>query len=73
MRKVRLSVLLLLVIALLVAAMAPVHAAPRERQTTLKMGLLPILDVLPFYVAEQAVLRGEGLDARAIWQRVGAT
>lgn len=67
MRKVRLSFLLLLVIALLIAAIAPVHAAPRDRQTTLKMGLLPILDVLPFYVAEQAgYFEAEGLDVELI-------
>ncbi len=57
-----------LVIVLLLAAIAPVHAAPRERQTTtLKMGLLPILDVLPFYVADQAgYFADEGLKVELI-------
>ncbi len=66
MRKVHGS--LILIIVLLVAAIAPVHAAPAERQTTsLKMGLLPILDVLPFYVAEQAgYFEEEGLDIELI-------
>ena len=51
----KLPVSFVLVIVLLVAVIAPAHAAPRDRQTTtLKMGLLPILDVLPFYVADQA-------------------
>jgi len=52
MRKTTLSVLMAL--ALLIVAVAPVTAAPRQQETTLRMGLLPILDVLPFYVAEQA-------------------
>jgi NitT/TauT family transport system substrate-binding protein len=53
MRKLHVS--FVLVIVLLVAALAPAHAAPRAQETTtLKMGLLPILDVLPFYVADQA-------------------
>ncbi len=56
MRKITLSVLMaaaLLVMAVVPAAAAPANA-PRPQVTTLKMGLLPILDVLPFYVAEQA-------------------
>lgn len=52
MRKTILSVLMAL--TLLIVAVAPVAAAPRPQETTLRMGLLPILDVLPFYVAEQA-------------------
>ncbi len=45
---------LTLTLGLLVGAIAPVYSAPDPRQTTLKMGLLPILDVLPFYVADEA-------------------
>jgi NitT/TauT family transport system substrate-binding protein len=56
-----------LVIVLLVAAIAPVHAAPQPRETTLKMGLLPILDVLPFYVADQAgYFADEGLNVELV-------
>lgn len=52
MRKVLFSVTLIAV--LLIAAAAPAYSAAPQRQTiTLKMGLLPILDVLPFYVADQ--------------------
>jgi NitT/TauT family transport system substrate-binding protein len=66
MRKLHVS--FVLVIVLLVAALAPAHAAPRERQTTtLKMGLLPILDVLPFYVADQAgYFTDEGLNVELV-------
>ncbi|MBI5959630.1 MAG: ABC transporter substrate-binding protein [Chloroflexi bacterium] len=65
MRKVYLSVLL--VVVLLVGVSAPVQSAPPQRQTSLKMGLLPILDVLPFYVAEQAGYFEEaGLDIELI-------
>ncbi len=54
MRKVLVSVVLML--ALLAVAVAPLTLrAPQAhaQETTLKMGLLPILDVLPFYVADQ--------------------
>jgi NitT/TauT family transport system substrate-binding protein len=66
MRKIQFS--FVLVIVLLVAVIAPAHAAPRERQTTtLKMGLLPILDVLPFYVADQAgYFTDEGLKVELV-------
>jgi NitT/TauT family transport system substrate-binding protein len=66
MRKIQIS--FVLVIVLLVAALAPAHAAPRARQTTtLKMGLLPILDVLPFYVADQAgYFADEGLNVELV-------
>jgi NitT/TauT family transport system substrate-binding protein len=52
MRKLPFTLLLLIV--LLIGAVAPAYSAPAQRETTLKMGLLPILDVLPFYVADQA-------------------
>jgi NitT/TauT family transport system substrate-binding protein len=65
MRKIHVS--FVFVIVLLVAAILPVHAAPQPRETTLKMGLLPILDVLPFYVAEQAgYFEAEGLNIELI-------
>jgi NitT/TauT family transport system substrate-binding protein len=51
-----LPVRMLLVLALLVVAVAPLTLrAPQAnaQEVTLKMGLLPILDVLPFYVADQ--------------------
>jgi NitT/TauT family transport system substrate-binding protein len=59
---------LLLVAALLIAAAAPVYAAPRQQDTVkLKMGLLPILDVLPFFVADEAgYFEEEGLDVELI-------
>ena len=45
----------LIVGALLVAAVGPVYGQPAAQETTrLRMGLLPILDVLPFYVAQEA-------------------
>jgi NitT/TauT family transport system substrate-binding protein len=50
MRKVS----LLLVIVLLIAAAAPAYAAPHERATKIKLGLLPTLDSLPIFVAQQA-------------------
>ncbi len=52
MRKVTFTLVLLII--LLIGAIAPAYGAPAQRETTLKMGLLPILDVLPFYVADQA-------------------
>jgi NitT/TauT family transport system substrate-binding protein len=52
MRKSKLS--WLLVVILLLAAVAPLATPARAQDLpTLKMGLLPILDVLPFYVADQ--------------------
>jgi NitT/TauT family transport system substrate-binding protein len=58
----------LLVAALLIMAAAPVYAAPRQQDTVkLKMGLLPILDVLPFFVADEAgYFEEEGLDVELI-------
>jgi len=50
MRKISLFVLLVM----LIGAALPVYGAPEQQEVTLKMGLLPILDVLPFYVAQQA-------------------
>ncbi len=53
MRKTLFS--LILVAAVLVTSMAPLGGRAQAQETpTLRMGLLPILDVLPFYVAEQA-------------------
>ncbi|NDJ75460.1 MAG: metal ABC transporter substrate-binding protein, partial [Chloroflexi bacterium] len=43
-----------LVLVLMGMALGPVYGEQPQRQTTLRMGLLPILDVLPFYVAEEA-------------------
>jgi NitT/TauT family transport system substrate-binding protein len=51
MRKIVLS--MMVVIVLLVGVAAPASSAPAQRETTLKIALLPILDVLPVYVAEQ--------------------
>ena len=45
----------MLAASLLAVAMAPVgKKAQAQPPTTVRMGLLPILDVLPYYVAEQA-------------------
>lgn len=53
MRKTLFSVVL--VVVLLMAGTAPLSGRAQAQETpTLRMGLLPILDVLPFYVAEQA-------------------
>ena len=66
MRKIHLSILL--ITALLMATIAPVYGAPPEQEPIkLKMGLLPILDVLPFYVAEEAgYFEDAGLDVELI-------
>jgi NitT/TauT family transport system substrate-binding protein len=65
MRKTRYSLLLIL---LLITAVTPVvYGEPASRQARLTIGLLPILDVLPFYVAEQAgYFAQEGLDIEPI-------
>ncbi len=53
MRKILFSVVL--IAAVLAASAVPLGGRVRAQETpTLRMGLLPILDVLPFYVAEQA-------------------
>ena len=54
MRKILFSLMLLA--ALLAAAFGPLPTSARAQddEITLKMGLLPILDVLPFYVAQEA-------------------
>ncbi len=67
MRKITLS--LVLIAALLVIAAAPLVSNRAQAQDTVKirMGLLPILDVLPFYVAEQAgYFEDAGLDVELI-------
>ncbi|MBN1564608.1 MAG: ABC transporter substrate-binding protein [Anaerolineae bacterium] len=66
MRKFHLSLLLIMV--LLVGALVPAYAAPQTQDAVkLRMGLLPILDVLPFYVAEQAgYFEAAGLDVELI-------
>jgi NitT/TauT family transport system substrate-binding protein len=55
-------------VVLLVGATAPVYGAPaKQGDVTLRMGLLPILDVLPFYVAEQAgYFEEEGINIELI-------
>lgn len=63
MRKTLFSLLL---VAALLTVYLP-HAAQAQEPVKLKMGLLPILDVLPFYVAEQAgYFTDEGLDIELI-------
>jgi NitT/TauT family transport system substrate-binding protein len=65
----------LIVLTLLLVAAAPVHSAPTARDTTLKVVLLPVLDVLPFYVAEEAGyftdagLNVEGIPASGVVER----
>lgn len=57
----------LLMVVLLVGTTAPVYSAPTTQDVTLRMGLLPILDVLPFYVAEQAgYFEAEGINIELI-------
>lgn len=57
---------LMLVLALAVAAL-PLGQPDAQAQTKLKMGLLPILDVLPFYVADQAgYFADEGLEIELV-------
>jgi NitT/TauT family transport system substrate-binding protein len=66
---------LLIVLTLLLVAAAPVYSAPAARDTTLKVVLLPVLDVLPFYVAEEAGyftdagLNVEGIPASGVVER----
>lgn len=63
----RKTLILVALILLGAAAVAPAYGAPEARQTTVKMGLLPILDVLPFYVAEQAgYFEDAGLDVELV-------
>lgn len=58
---------ILMVLVLLLTAAMPVFGAPAQQETTLKMGLLPILDVLPFYVATDAGYFDEaGLDVELV-------
>lgn len=60
---------LVLMIALLAAAFGPLPTAARAQddEVTLKMGLLPILDVLPFYVAAQeGYFEAEGVNIELI-------
>ncbi|MBK7319757.1 ABC transporter substrate-binding protein [Candidatus Villigracilis affinis] len=57
MRRIK-SLLALVIIALLAVACAPATAAPQET-VTLKIAVLPIIDTLPMYVAQQ-----EGLFAK---------
>ncbi|HMV96527.1 MAG TPA: MetQ/NlpA family ABC transporter substrate-binding protein [Anaerolineales bacterium] len=57
MRRIR-SLLAFVIIALLAAACAPATTAPQET-VTLKIAVLPIIDTLPMYVAQQ-----EGLFAK---------
>lgn len=62
MRRIYLS--LVLALALLLGALAPGAAAQDE---PLRMGLLPILDVLPFYVAQEAgYFEEEGVELELI-------
>ncbi len=60
---------LMLIVALVLVAAAPMFMdrAAAQDTVTLKMGLLPILDVLPFYVAEEAgYFEDAGLDMELI-------
>ncbi len=72
MRHTKLLVLLLIAILaaapIFGAAAHPAQAAPaRQEPVTLRMGLLPILDVLPFYVAQQAgYFEAEGVNIELI-------
>lgn len=53
MRKSLFSIII--VVAMLAVSLAPFSRSVQAQETpTLRLGLLPILDVLPFYVAEQA-------------------
>lgn len=53
MRKSLFSIII--VVAMLAVSVAPFGTSVQAQETpTLRLGLLPILDVLPFYVAEQA-------------------
>ena len=53
MRKSLFSIIV--VVAMLAVSLAPLGRSAQAQETpTLRLGLLPILDVLPFYVAEQA-------------------
>jgi NitT/TauT family transport system substrate-binding protein len=58
---------LMLVLTLAAAALLPLGQPGAQAQTKLKMGLLPILDVLPFYVADQAgYFTEEGLEIELV-------
>ncbi len=67
MRKILFSLTLLA--ALLAAALAPLPGAARAQDddVTLRMGLIPVLDVLPFYVAQEAgYFEDEGVNVELI-------
>jgi NitT/TauT family transport system substrate-binding protein len=65
MRKTHIT--LLMVLALLMVAVTPTHSAPPAREIKLSMGLLPILDTLPFFVAQEAgYFEEEGLEVELI-------
>ena len=58
--KLRISLFVLILLSLLMASCAPAPAKPgTDEDVTLKMALLPIIDTLPMYVAQQ-----EGLFAK---------
>lgn len=58
---------LMLALTLVAAALLPLGQPDAQAQTKLKMGLLPILDVLPFYVADQAgYFADEGLEIELV-------
>lgn len=58
---------LMLALTLVAAALLPLGQPGAQAQTKLKMGLLPILDVLPFYVADQAgYFADEGLEIELV-------
>lgn len=62
-------IVFVVIVALILIAAAPILSDRAEAQDTvkLKMGLLPILDVLPFYVAEQeGFFEAAGLDVELI-------
>ncbi|RPI95740.1 MAG: hypothetical protein EHM39_11530 [Chloroflexi bacterium] len=66
MRHKKLLVLLLIVL-IAAAPTANNHPAQAQDTVTLRMGLLPILDVLPFYVAQQAgYFEEEGVNVELI-------
>jgi NitT/TauT family transport system substrate-binding protein len=65
MRKSLLSTLI--VLAVLVGAVLPAYSAPAAPDMSIKFVLIPVLDVLPFYVAEQeGYFTDAGLDVEGI-------
>ncbi|MBN1200794.1 MAG: ABC transporter substrate-binding protein [Anaerolineae bacterium] len=65
MRKMYLS--LLLVLALLVTVAAPVYGEPTPRDTKLRVGMIPIMEMLVLHVADQAgYFEDEGLDVEIV-------